>query len=372
MKTYYAIESFYGGSHKQWLDQLKEQFSHHFDTHLELFTLPARNWKWRHHGAAISLAENIKKHFLETKDLPECILVTDIIDLALLKSLLPNELHKVPIFLYFHENQFAYPQSDNDSFQKDQQYAFMNYTSALIADKCFFNSHYNKDSFLFGAQKLLKRMPDHQNLSNLKIIKEKSQVLPIGLSLNQSKLHLDKFKNISEEVRILWNHRWEHDKNPEDFFKFLYRLIENKTPIKVCLAGQRTSRVPECFYQFIKKFPDKVKSSEILSRSEYEKALDWAHFSPNTSTQDFFGISLMESMSRGVIPLLPSRLAFPEHFQGTELAELLFFNDEKLIDEVFNHIQLEDLSKVSMECSNIANRYEWNNLRPLYKKTLFP
>ena len=33
-----------------------------------------------------------------------------------------------------------------------------------------------------------------------------------------------KIKEINKEVIILWNHRWEYDKNPEDFFNCLKQI----------------------------------------------------------------------------------------------------------------------------------------------------
>ena len=39
----------------------------------------------------------------------------------------------------------------------------------------------------------------------------------------------DKYKTSAKrEPLILWNHRWEYDKNPEPFFQSLFRLKDEE------------------------------------------------------------------------------------------------------------------------------------------------
>ncbi|MCW5209467.1 DUF3524 domain-containing protein, partial [Desulfobulbus sp. US1] len=55
----------------------------------------------------------------------------------------------------FHENQFTYPgqQHDPGIFQ----FASVNFTSALCADRLAFNSRYNLETFLAGIRFYLKK-----------------------------------------------------------------------------------------------------------------------------------------------------------------------------------------------------------------------
>ena len=51
-----AIEPFFGGSHKAFLEGYRK-FSRH---QVEIFSLPARKWKWRMRGAALHFAEQLR------------------------------------------------------------------------------------------------------------------------------------------------------------------------------------------------------------------------------------------------------------------------------------------------------------------------
>ncbi|MEM9990680.1 MAG: DUF3524 domain-containing protein [Bacteroidota bacterium] len=192
------IEPFYTASHRQWADGLKKYSRHQ----ITLLTLPGRYWKWRMHGGAVTLA----KAFLELPDLPDLIVVSDMLDVTVFKALTQT---KVPIVLYFHENQLTYPWSPKDldvQQGRDNHYSFINYTSALVADRVFFNSVYHRDSFLHALPKFLQQFPDYPLLDSLPKIIAKSQVLYLGLELQRFDDYvLSDGANIAPI--IVWNHR---------------------------------------------------------------------------------------------------------------------------------------------------------------------
>ena len=138
------LEPFFTGSHKKWTNE----FQFHSKHEIEILSLPGRFWKWRMHGGAITLA----KLYQNIKYNPDLILATDMLNLPVFKSLINST---APIALYFHENQFTYPWSTNDPdfiLKRDQHYGFINYSSALMANKIFFNSQFHLKSFFNGLK----------------------------------------------------------------------------------------------------------------------------------------------------------------------------------------------------------------------------
>ncbi|MCL5942884.1 MAG: DUF3524 domain-containing protein, partial [Actinobacteria bacterium] len=53
----WALEPYYGGSHRQFLEGLQAHSTHE----VTALTLPGRHWKWRMHGGALSLARQARE-----------------------------------------------------------------------------------------------------------------------------------------------------------------------------------------------------------------------------------------------------------------------------------------------------------------------
>ncbi|MFN8394886.1 MAG: DUF3524 domain-containing protein [Bacteroidia bacterium] len=213
------LEPFMGESHKAWA----EGYARHSRHRVIVMGLPGRHWKWRMHGAA----ETFARQFMEQELKPDLILATDMLDLSAFLALTRKRTAGIPVAFYFHENQLAYPWSPTDpdpKLERDNHYAYINYRSALVADRVFWNSRYNLESFLGGLDGFLKAFPDFQEVQNVALIREKSRVLPLGVDLPQ--IDGAFVKDRSKPPLLIWNHRWEYDKAPELFFETLFALSE--------------------------------------------------------------------------------------------------------------------------------------------------
>ena len=102
------------------------------------------------------------------------------VDPATLKGLVPN-LAATPSLVYFHENQFAYPLSEQQHDSIDPQ--MVNLYSVLAADKVLFNSEYNRQSFLQGCGDLLQQFPDAVPPKIVDILSQRSEVLAIVFTI---------------------------------------------------------------------------------------------------------------------------------------------------------------------------------------------
>jgi len=343
------IEAYYGGSHKLWADQLKGSSKHD----IEILSLPARHWKWRMEGAAIELANQLKSYH----DKPDLILATSMLDLNFLKSNLPKGWGSIPCIYYMHENQLTYPTSSNDEDKKqgrDYHYGMIQFKSMLSADQVCFNSNFHKQEFFAALKKLLSRLPDYSPLEQMNQLSVESMVLNVGV--RDPKLPMQK----NTVPVVLWNHRWEYDKNPELFFRSLINIKE-ELDFKLIVLGSKARTYPKIFNEAQKELSSNIFHwGYVETEEEYLQLINQSDILPVTSNQDFFGISIIESILTGATPLLPNRLVYPEHFD-TKQHKNLFYESEaefhnKLKELIRNPIQ--ETQKNSL--INKAKEYLWS------------
>ena len=80
----------------------------------------------------------------------DAIVTSTFIDTSVLQALLTRHGIFIPLGMYFHENQLAYPIRPED---KDRyQFSAINFNSALCADSIAFNSSYNMETCLNGIR----------------------------------------------------------------------------------------------------------------------------------------------------------------------------------------------------------------------------
>lgn len=344
------LEPYYGGSHKYWADHLIKHSSHS----IELFSMQARHWKWRMQGSAIYLADLVNastSHF-------DLFLLSDMIDLALLRSQIKHETN-IPFVLYMHENQLHYPKSRNDKqAQLDLSYGYLNFKSCLAADAVVFNSHYHKKVFLDSCYNLLKRMPDYPILYSLDKIESKSSVLPLGLQIIEMNEIIveDKFP----ETTLLWNHRWDDDKNPQAFLGLLDQLDRNKTSFKLCLTSQ-SSKKSDIENEIEKKYRREIIHNKYIeSKSEYFKTMSRCHFLPVMPGHDYFGISVLEAVYCGVTPLLPQNMVYEEHLPISQYPDFFYETLDELPERIANCNSAPE-SVINAARKQLRN-YDWKHV----------
>jgi glycosyltransferase involved in cell wall biosynthesis len=311
------LEPYYAGSHRYFADKFVKLFD------ADLFTLPGRHWKWRMHGASIKFADMIKasgKNY-------DTIVVSSLADAALLRSLLVDYSPKMRIITYFHENQLVYPWSKDDKGpekRKDLHYGFINFTSALASNKVVFNSKFNQDSFLGALESFLKSFPDKQPIDKIEEIRNKSTAIHPGIEVPEIKE-----KTANDIPVILWNHRWEFDKDPDEFFNTLIELIDSYD-FKVIVCGEERKNAPAIFQKAREILADRIIHFGFAKdRKTYFELLEKCDIAPVTAKHEFFGLSVLEAAASGVIPVLPKRLSYPELFPQQDFTEL-FYADGKL------------------------------------------
>lgn len=284
------------------------------------------------------------------------------LDLTTLVALLPRSMSSIPKAMYFHENQMTYPWSKTDrdvQLGRDRHYGFINIVSALAADAVYFNSQYHMESFLKAAELTLKGMRDYRELDSIKSLPEKCSVLPLGLDLSQ----LDPFRIQKKHSTptVLWNHRWEHDKNPELFFELLEQAKEKGHAFRLNILGESFPSTPQVFEEAESRFKDEIHHFGFLDSFEsYAQALWESDIALTTSLHDFFGVSVAEATYCECYPILPYRLAYPEHFE--EHSSFYHSPEEalQLFTQALEHFPELPLPRHSFE------QYRWETIIPRY------
>ena len=361
------LEPFYTGSHAAWA----AGYATHSRHRVTVLSMPGRFWKWRMHGGAVTLA----RRFLAMETTPDLILATDMLDLTTFLALTRHRTFRLPIAIYFHENQLSYPWSPTDRDVRQRRnlhYGFVNYASALAADAVFFNSQYHRDSFLDELPRLLKHFPDHNELDTVEVLRTKSEVLPLGLDLRR----FDAFRpdrkhpNLGSRPLVLWNHRWEYDKNPQEFFEALHALVARELDFGLIILGERFRKQPTEFSEARQLLGERVRHfGYVCDFADYARWLWQADVLPVASHHDFFGASVVEAIYCGCFPLLPGRLSYPELIP-TEYHHLCFYQDfDDLVDRLESAIQnLDHMRQVGLQ--DAVARFDWSVMAPTYDNRL--
>ncbi len=346
------LEPYYGGSHKSFIDGLRQ-----LPFELEFMTFPARKWKWRMRLAAPLYARKLHKSGQRF----DRIICSGFVDVAAFRGLAPAWVRQVPILTYFHENQFAYPVQVED--ERDLHFSLTNLTTALASDSLAFNSRYNLNSFIGGTKKLLKSSHDMRLGDLSEVLTAKTRILPPGIDF--STIDTVESHNRDKTPVILWNHRWEHDKNPETFFKALFKLDSKGLDFYLVVLGKSYKEIPLIFDEARKKLGHRLLHfGYVKSHKEYARWLKSSDIVVSTAGHEFFGMAVIEAVRAGCRPLLPCRLSYPELFPGEFLYEEKEFLN-RLKKELSKKQRLSDDQRIEL-----TERFSWDTLIPEYKTWL--
>lgn len=263
-----------------------------------LLELPGRHFAWRIRGNPLSWLDSLPD------ETPDLIVATSMVDLATLKGLNPR-LARVPALYYFHENQFAYPAGDKPvSFLEPKMVQLY---GALAADRLVFNSAFNRDTFLQGVSDLLKAMPDGVPKGVAARLTQASVICPVAIDAIVGVAEADRDAHL-----VVWNHRWEHDKQPSMFAHAMLRLASEGIGFRLALLGKRPKRVPQALACLRESLPSHIVADGLLPRESYRDLLSRAGIVVSTATHEFQGLAVLEAVSAGARPLVPDALCYPE------------------------------------------------------------
>jgi len=342
-----SLQPWYGGSHRQFADGWMRHSKHDWTT----LGLPNRNWKWRMRHAAIDFARQIEERTASGESW-DAVFCTDMLNAAELRAL-AKPISKLPLVVYFHENQFAYPIRGKQN--PDHHFLITNFVSALAADEVWFNSQFNLDSMIGGLSEHSNTWPDFDPRTEIESIRTKSRIVPPPISFPDSNTEVliaeRKSRVLSgDPLHLVWAARWEYDKNPDALLKCLELLAQQRVPFRLSVIGEQADYIPASFNSIRDQHELHIENWGYQeSRNSYWSVLQSADVLLSTATHEFFGLSVAEAISIGAWPLLPHRLAYPE---------LIGIDDS---NERADHFLYQSSAKqLAAKIRNLHNNRDWD------------
>jgi glycosyltransferase involved in cell wall biosynthesis len=353
-----VVEPYLGGSHRAWAEGYAANSSHD----VKIVSHPGRWWKWRMRGSAVTLAAAIDR--AADARMPDVLLVSDMVDLAALRGLVSPRLREVPTVLYFHESQFTYP--DSPRAEPDLSYALLNWTSAVAADLVLFNSEFHRSVFFEELPRFLRQFPDRRHGHLVESVVAKSEVLHVGVDLSW----VGSRAPGGDAPLVMWNHRWEHDKDPDAFLAAMGTLAESGVGFRLALCGEDAPTVPPAFERAREKLGGRIVQFGMAPLGRYRDLLSEAEVVVSTARHEFFGISVVEACAAGAVPVLPDRLSYPELLPYEVHADCLY-RDGALVDSLVRHLSDPDgRARLRGILTEDMRRFGWDRLAPSYDERL--
>ncbi|MEM9644148.1 MAG: DUF3524 domain-containing protein [Planctomycetota bacterium] len=366
-----AVDAFHGGSHRQFVEGVIKHSRHQW--HL-LAGKPVR-WKWRMRSGAIEMA-NRAIAWMETGGQADVMLCTDMLDLPTWRGLLRQMLVRsrthpgaarhptatmpqsaivdLPALVYFHENQFSYPQSPRA--RTDHHYGYTNLMSAMAADACVFNSHFHRCDLLGHASDFVKRMPDGQRHHDMNWMEAKSHVIEPGIetvAARRAKAAVTSERIAAGPIRIGWVSRWEHDKRPDRLVDLCHLLRAKQVRFELILLGHGNDVAAKTALRT--SFARQVMHEGwVEDRDAYCKWLAKMDVVVSTADHEFFGIGVCEAASHGAVPVVPNRLSYPELFPR----ECLYDDLDDAVRLIGKLAERQELVRLRTECGKRLARLD--------------
>ena len=303
-----------------------------------------RFWRWRRRLSAFEIARRMNQEHRSPSGF-DLVVVSDYVDIGDLKALwLPGAGSLPPVLWYCHETQSTYPLPKGRTVEADV--VASDVRNALHADSIAFNSEFHRGAFLEVYQKhaaLLRRWEPEWSLEPLEY---KTRVIYPGIECEEivggpgnaigpagrDAAGRDAAgRHAAGVLIILWNHRWEYDKNFGAFFRAVDRLARREVPFRLVILGENPQAKPQTFLRARQELADRLETfGYAKDRATYLTWLARSDIVVSTAIQENFGIAVLEAMRAECIPLLPRRLAYPEVLPERFHDACLFEDDDAL------------------------------------------
>ncbi len=309
MKKVLILSAYDGLSHRFWREGLARYLTEQGGWQVTSAVLPPRFFSWRQRGSSLSFSQRP-----EVQGDFDLLIATSMTDVSGLFGL-NRRLASVPTIVYFHENQFAYPENSEQGRLERQLTSI--YTG-IAADSIVFNSRFNQLTYLAGAADLLAKMPDEVPAGIVASLEQKSRVVPVGLDVEPATQY--SAPEATAPLRIVWNHRHEFDKGPARLQAITEGLLAAGSNFRLSLLGESFRRAPAAFAELAGSLTEQGVAGHlgfVNKRTDYLNVLRDHHVVLSTADQEFQGLAVQEAMAMGCRPVVPDALSYPEYVDSS-------------------------------------------------------
>jgi glycosyltransferase involved in cell wall biosynthesis len=300
-----VVEPWRAGSHAAWVDGVVAASRHR----VRVVDHPAGPWRWRLRGAALTLADQLAADVARHGP-PDALVVSGgLVDVAALLGAARRAVGAAAVVVYLHETQLVVPPGPHD--RPDAGLALVGWTSAAVADRVVFNSRFHHDAFWAALAELLDRLAHdrpHQHL--VPDVRRRSTVVPVGIEAHRL-VDAPRLDDGGPPL-VVWNHRWDHDKDPGALFDALVRLAAEGVAFRLAVTGENRRPDPREVRAGLARLGGRVVHVGHLPRPDYEALLRRADVVVSTARHELFGVAVAEAVAAGAVPVLPRRQAYPD------------------------------------------------------------
>src|SRR5690606_32360878 len=164
---------------------------------------------------------------------------------------------------------------------------------------------------------------------------------------------------------ILWNHRWEYDKAPERFVDALIELDRRGAAFEVAVCGESFGKVHPAFERLEAELSPRIRHLGFIeSADDYRRLVADSDIVVSTARHEYFGVSVVEAMVLGCLPVLPAKLSYPE-IVPPHLHPLFLYRDESELPDFLERFLAEPPTYFADEVRAAVGRFHWRHLAPV-------
>ena len=349
-----VLEPWYQGSHRSWVKGWRSHSNHS----IRLIDGTDAGWRRSLVTAPTRFAEAING---AAKPIDALVASTPI-DLASVLGLIDRSTYRPPTLLYMHESQIGYPPGPKGG--RPYRAMVNDLNSIMSADKVAVATQYHADLLRKGMPTFAEELvPGSGRKVQSKL--EALHVLPVGIEVSGLSP-----ASVSGPTRVLWNHRWSHDKNPGEFVHAMTLLAAEGYEFSLYALGEVERAGEKAHRRMTEQLSDRVLISGTQHRDTYRQILCNSDLVVSTAHHEFFGIAIAEAIAAGARPLIPDRLSYPEIVPREFSSEYLYSGpfDEALRATLPK--SRDDLHINRRRTRECISAFAWEALAPKYDSLL--